>query len=161
YVAGNVSSPDFPGFDGIPAQCVPSFYFTRLDEDGTVISSTSLSDASGPVFRDAADRFLVASPPYGIARVDLSIPPDRIACVRDSADLGPVAQVVPGELLSVFGADLGDGYGTLPFSNGALPTSIAGLQIDFDGVLAPLLYVSRNQINLQAPYGIAGKTSVK
>jgi uncharacterized protein (TIGR03437 family) len=124
-----------------------------------VISSTSLSDASGPVVRDAAGRFLVASPTYGIARIDLSVPPDQIACVRDAADLSPIVHVVPGELMPLYGTNLGN-YGTLPFSNGALPTSLSGLQIDFDGLPAPLLYVSQNQINLQAPYEIAGKPSV-
>ena len=63
-------------------------------------------------------------------------------------------EVAPGEIVSVFGADLSvgtDGAAELP-----LPTTLAGTQVkitDSQGVarLAPLFYVSPLQINYQVP----------
>jgi uncharacterized protein (TIGR03437 family) len=70
---------------------------------------------------------------------------------------GPVA---PGELVSIFGLNLGPaaGVSTPGFGpNGLLPTVLSEVQVTFDGTPAPLLFASRGQINLQVPYEIAGK----
>jgi uncharacterized protein (TIGR03437 family) len=71
---------------------------------------------------------------------------------------GPVA---PGEILAVFGADLGPTQlvrGVFD-SNGRLPTTLAEVQISFDGVAAPLLYVAAGQAGPIVPYADAGKSS--
>jgi uncharacterized protein (TIGR03437 family) len=71
---------------------------------------------------------------------------------------GPVA---PGEILAVFGADLGPTQlvrGVFD-SNGRLPTTLAEVQISFDGVAAPLLYVAAGQAGPIVPYAVAGKSS--
>lgn len=76
-----------------------------------------------------------------------------------SYEAGPVA---PGELLTLFGANLGP---ELPVSaqivNGSLPTTLAGTRVTFDGVAAPLLYVSEGQITAIAPSTLAGKSVVQ
>lgn len=71
---------------------------------------------------------------------------------------GPVA---PGELVSLFGVGLGpkDGAASAFDAAGSLPTTLAGVQALFDGEAAPLLYVQAGQINVQAPYSIAGRAS--
>ena len=56
----------------------------------------------------------------------------------------------PGMILSVFGTQLGDfvqSFGTVP-----LPEYLAGFEATVNGVIAPLYYVSPNQVNLQIPY---------
>jgi uncharacterized protein (TIGR03437 family) len=72
---------------------------------------------------------------------------------------GPVA---PGEILSFFGSQLGPpnpanngGFN----SDGTLPVSLGSVTVSFDQAAAPLFYVSNNQINLQVPYEVSGKTS--
>lgn len=68
--------------------------------------------------------------------------------------------VAPGEILAVFG-DLGPAElvrGSFD-ANGKLLTTLAELQITFDGVAAPLLYVSANQAGPIVPYSVAGKSS--
>jgi trimeric autotransporter adhesin len=42
---------------------------------------------------------------------------------------------------------------------GGLPTILGGVSITFDGVPAPLFYVSAGQINLQVPFEVAGKAT--
>ena len=50
--------------------------------------------------------------------------------------------ISPGEILSIFGSGFD-----------------ASAQVSFDGTAAPILYAAASQINLVAPYEIAGKTS--
>jgi uncharacterized protein (TIGR03437 family) len=77
-----------------------------------------------------------------------------IACILDSADLKPVTAIAPGELLSLFGEFSAGNLATPP--PGQFPTSLDGVTIDINGVPSPLLYVGGEQINFQAPFGIAG-----
>lgn len=73
---------------------------------------------------------------------------------------GPVA---PGGLVSIFGFDLGPEMplSTPGFSSatGLLETELGGVEVEFDGIKAPLVFVSKNQLNLQAPYELAGRNS--
>ncbi len=72
--------------------------------------------------------------------------------------------VAPGGLVSIFGSRLGPRPGvalTLDPATRRLPLELAGVSASFDGVRAPLLYVSDSQINLQAPFELAGKSSAR
>ncbi len=70
--------------------------------------------------------------------------------------------VAPGEMVTLFGTGLGP---TTPQSlaldaNGLLDTTIAGVRILFDGVPAPLIYVSAGQAAAMAPYFVANLSTV-
>jgi uncharacterized protein (TIGR03437 family) len=72
------------------------------------------------------------------------------ACVLNAASFAPGNQapfplgtVAPGEIVSLFGADLGPGAPT----------------VTFDGMPAPILYAGANQINAVAPYGLGSTTT--
>lgn len=72
---------------------------------------------------------------------------------------GPLA---PGEVFSIFGQGMGPATavtGTFDAS-WKLPTTLGTVQVLCNGTPAPLFYVQANQINAQAPYEIAGQTSV-
>ena len=58
------------------------------------------------------------------------------------------ASVAPGSLVSFFGSNLSDQTASAPL-NGILPLSLGGVEVYFNGVQAPLLYVSPTQINSQ------------
>ena len=71
-----------------------------------------------------------------------------------SYQLGPVA---PGELITLYGHYLGPatpGVWTIG-SDGRLTIPNANVQIFFDDVPAPLIYISAGQINAVAPYAVA------
>ena len=72
----------------------------------------------------------------------------------DSADLKPVTSIAPGELVSLFGK-FSSGSPATP-APGQVSTSLDGATIGVNGVASPLLYVGGEQINFQAPFGIAG-----
>ena len=69
--------------------------------------------------------------------------------------------VAPGEIVTIFGSNLGPAAlttGQLD-ANGRLATVLAGTRILFDGVAAPLIYTSPNQVSAIVPFPVAGKTS--
>ena len=70
---------------------------------------------------------------------------------------GGGSMVAPGSIASVYGS-FGVGAGVWA-SPGTLPTSLAGLSMQFDGgVPARLFYVSDGQVNIQIPWELAGRS---
>jgi uncharacterized protein (TIGR03437 family) len=71
--------------------------------------------------------------------------------------------VSPGEIIALYGNDLGPATGVpnagYDPSTGALPTTLGGVGVSFDGQAAPLFYVSSGQVNVQVPYEVAGKST--
>jgi uncharacterized protein (TIGR03437 family) len=71
---------------------------------------------------------------------------------------GPVA---PGEVIVIWGS----GLGPTPLvqyqvdANGLLPTSLGGTSVFVNGVLAPVVYASANQVAAVVPFGINGSLS--
>lgn len=72
-----------------------------------------------------------------------------IACVRDAGNLSHTGAVASFQLLSIFGANLGPVTGVA--ATGGSQTSLGGVSVTFDGIPAPLLYVSASQINVAVP----------
>jgi uncharacterized protein (TIGR03437 family) len=65
--------------------------------------------------------------------------------------------VAPGGIVSLYGAGLGPaaGVGAQLDSSGRFPTELAGTQVLFGGVPAPLLYAAANQVNAVVPFGVS------
>ena len=71
---------------------------------------------------------------------------------------GPIA---PGQLLTIAGDRLGPRNGVAAQYGERFPSSLAGTRVLFDGVPGAMLYASVNQLNVQAPFELVGKSSVK
>ena len=67
--------------------------------------------------------------------------------------------VAPGETVVLFGRTLGPAAltGAALDGSGKLATNIAGAQVLFDGVPAPVIYVSDGQTAVVVPYEVAGR----
>ena len=84
-----------------------------------------------------------------------------ITCVEHGASFTP-GEVAPGQLVTLFGSGLGrPSPAGLTVANGRVTTEVDGVQVLFNGQPAPLLFVWWNQINVVAPYGIAGSEEVE
>ena len=71
--------------------------------------------------------------------------------IWNAATFAPITNsVAPGEFVSLFGTGLA--AGTLQASRLPFSTTLGGVQVKVNGRLAPLTYVSRNQINVLNPY---------
>jgi len=80
--------------------------------------------------------------------------------VVNGASFSPSAPVAPGSAVSIFGTDLAST--SLAATSASLPTSIGYTSVTFNGVAAPLYFVSSGQINAQVPFEIGlGSVSVE
>lgn len=100
------------------------------------------------------------SPQTIFVALSVSAPPVFVAGVPNSASYaaGPIA---PGELVTIAGSMLGPSRGVpggVDPSTGKMVTQLAGTSVTFNGVAAPLLYVSATQVNAVVPYEVAGCT---
>jgi uncharacterized protein (TIGR03437 family) len=72
-----------------------------------------------------------------------------------------VSAIAPGQIVSIYGTNLGPESGVQPGLDGTgrIPTSVNGVSVTFNGVPAPILFARADQTNVQAPYEIAGLDS--
>lgn len=71
--------------------------------------------------------------------------------------------VAPGEIISIFGFGVGPAVpaGLQLDSAGRVATQLGGTQVLFDGVAAPLVYVSATQVNAIVPYAVRGPATTR
>ncbi|HXI44542.1 MAG TPA: SBBP repeat-containing protein [Bryobacteraceae bacterium] len=95
--------------------------------------------------------------------------PRFIGCILNAASLlagntsfFPDGAVSPGEVVSLFGNDIGPANPLAGQGNpgGSLSTMLGDTQVLFDGVPAPLLYAGTSQINAVVPFEVRKTTSV-
>ena len=73
---------------------------------------------------------------------------------------GNAASVAPGAIVSINGTGLSSQTVSADLTQPTLPTTLGGVQVYFNGVAAPLTYVSPTQINAQVPWEFTSTTSV-
>lgn len=78
--------------------------------------------------------------------------PDVVNAASFSAD----GLVSPGELVSLTGFGIGpeSGLSYQAGPHGEVPVSLGGVQVFFNGIPAPLLYVQAGQVNAQVPFEV-------
>jgi uncharacterized protein (TIGR03437 family) len=140
YVAGNSEAQGFPVTPQSPYTPPPASR-TLSSVNGTVVSGAfilKLSD-SGP------------STPI--------IFTDGITSIA-GFDFGPVT---PGQIVDVIGSNLGplNSVVLMLDANGRVSHTLAGIEVDFDGVPAPLVFVTIDDIRAVVPFSVAGKSSVQ
>jgi uncharacterized protein (TIGR03437 family) len=135
--------------------------------NGTVaLSGTTATFLPTPGF-EGADAFTVAAwdgmTSSNLATVSVKVTATsrpQIASVVNAAS-SKEGTVAPGEILTIYGTGLGPAgaVGTFVNSAGLVNRSLAGTRVLFDGVAAPVLYTSDGQVNVVAPWTLAGKPS--
>lgn len=78
-----------------------------------------------------------------------------------NAASGASGAVSPGEIVSIFGTNLGplSPQSLTLNAQGNVTTTLAGVTVSFNGIAAPLTYVSATQINCVVPFELTGPGS--
>ena len=86
---------------------------------------------------------------------------DRAACQQrhPGGRRMPPECLRPGTLATIFGTNLSDTTASASTSS-QLPIDLAGVEVYFDGIRAPLLLVSPGQINTQIPWEVSNTNSI-
>ncbi len=171
-IAGAANSPDLPGLWTTPVSARPVAangvspvgFVARLSSDGGTLSPVQLlnglqRDLVEPTGGAVAVRADGSAIVVGklVFTVDFSSL-GRIAAICDAADDAKIVRVAPGQLMTLYGTNLAP-VATAPPTPG-FPASLNGVSVTFNGTAAALLYAAGGQINLQAPYEIAGQSQV-
>ena len=70
------------------------------------------------------------------------------------------AKIAPGTLITINGENLSDRTASTPADAKTLPLDLGNVQVYFDGIRAPLLYVSPSKINAQVPFEVSDASSI-
>jgi uncharacterized protein (TIGR03437 family) len=102
----------------------------------------------------------VGSQLFAVTQAGVALPTVQLTTVGSAASYASTA-VAPGEIVSLFGSNMGPATGVgLPSSDKtSIANTLGGVQVLFDGNPVPMIYASATQINAIAPVGLAGKTS--
>jgi uncharacterized protein (TIGR03437 family) len=89
-----------------------------------------------------------------------AVPAPTIGGVANAGSYA-TGSVAPGENIVIFGAGIGPSTlaGLQVTSSGSVATTVANTQVTFDGIAAPVVYVSAAQTSVIVPFEIAGRTT--
>ncbi len=161
WATGGSLPSELPSPAGVPALGLN--YIAGLSADGASLVSvfTAPTGAAGQAIVASAQGTVAVLGVAGSLLMVSSGPGSSLAGVMNSAGFEVSGQVAPFELVSLYGIDIGP---SSPVSgqvvNGALTTSLGGVQVLFNGIAAPLLYVGPAQINAVVPGGVFGQDTV-
>jgi uncharacterized protein (TIGR03437 family) len=176
YISG-FTGPAFPVTASAPRICYndanAEIFVAHLDSDGALLDATYLSNnanligglsvsANGSVLVVWDTGFVFDTQiQFGGAgwTAPACVSPDVLNSATLSPGFGSGSTVVPGELITLTGFEIGPdtGVASAPNAQGQIPDQLAGVEVLFDGQPAPLLYVQSRQINAIAPVGISGQ----
>jgi len=145
----------------------PSPSITVLD--GTASASVVLGNQPGPITITAAVTGLTPVSFSLTANPAISPTAPLISAggiVSAGLSAPAIAAISPNAIVSIFGqnfapAGTASQVGAGDLVSGKLPTNFAGACVQFGGVLAPILAVFSNQLNVQVPQVPAGTTKVQ
>jgi uncharacterized protein (TIGR03437 family) len=124
-----------------------------LDATGVYVSGAI---RGGPAHGNAFLVKLAKNPPASVS----GRPQISYECVVNGASYAG-GGVSPGEIVSIFGQGIGPAIpaNLVVDAGGTLTTTLSDTRVLFDGIPAPLIYVSAGQINAIMPQAVAGKST--
>jgi uncharacterized protein (TIGR03437 family) len=122
----------------------------------------AIGDYDGKIMIQSADA--KNSPLVVPVRLRVNPPPPQISASGIvNAASGKGGPVAPGELIVLYGANLGPAAltGFSVNGQGQFANELVSTRVYFDGVPAPLVYTSAGQVSAIVPYGVAGRPSTQ
>jgi len=142
YVITGGGGGDLETVGSLPqtAVSVQAYNYLRVDVSGQTLTFSAM-DLNGNV----------------IDRVTLNPPPVLAANgIVNAGDFSP--SIAPGSLVTIFGQNFA--IRPVSFSSLPLPATLGQISVTANGVVAPVLYASPTQINIQMPFGVSGQVTL-
>ena len=174
YLAGSTGA-GYPVTPSAPQVCFSGstdLFVAHLDSQGALLEATYVGGPGDEIAGGlgvANDGAILLEPLTGTARLlrirfggpGWTAPACLSPEALNAATFQGAPGVAPGEFISVSGFGIGPDQGVAyqPDVQGRPPQQLAGVQVLFDGVPAPLLYAQSRQVNAIAPFELSGKTS--
>jgi uncharacterized protein (TIGR03437 family) len=174
WLAGFNESADFPlkaPINGLNQnfQIQGSGFLAELNPTGSdLLSATGLYDA-GAVAADSNAVYYFGTPGNTVTAVQVAdIDPAQVAPISldEIVQFSPLVtaaqrqptSVAPGEIVRILGRGIGPSSPAKDYliAAGTLATSIGGVQVTFNGVLAPLVSALASEIDCVAPFELDG-----
>jgi uncharacterized protein (TIGR03437 family) len=168
YLAA-LTGPGFPVTSSAPLPCGPGDVIAHFNPMGSLLDATYTTEDSGGPFGPAlavvADgSVLLAGDRLSQIRfggADWTAGSCMTLTVFNAATQIAAYEMAPGEIVTFFGAGIGPNVGAVasPDSMAGYPTSLAGVQVLFDGIPGPVFYAQSDQVNAQAPFELSGQST--
>jgi uncharacterized protein (TIGR03437 family) len=128
--------------------------------DGGPALSATLNRPAGLALDSTGALYVADSANGAVRRLVAPGPGLSLAAVVNGAS-GATGAIAPGEVVVLWGSGLGPGQlaQSSLTSAGLVPTSLAGTSVFFNGVPAPVLYTSSNQVGAIVPFGVNGSSA--
>jgi uncharacterized protein (TIGR03437 family) len=131
--------------------------------DGGLATAAELNFPAGVITDSAGDVYMtdrVNSRVRMISAPALGVPALQNGTAVNGATFTNNVAIAPGAIVTIFGSNLAVGAVSAP--GAPYPTVIGETSVTFNGIPAPLFYVSASQINAQAPYTLGlGTASIQ
>jgi uncharacterized protein (TIGR03437 family) len=144
-------------------------FLTKLSADFTqVLFSTYFDPVVGLAVDSSGLAYVAGTSAYNtstgmqsayVSMIDPAPPAISLDSVASVVFIGSFPAIAPGEVIRIAGKNMGPAA-AVPgvIQSGVLASTVAGVQVTFDGVAVPLLSVSAQEIDLVAPFELAGKS---
>ena len=141
--------------------------------NGTFLTPLDFTVGSAPAWIAVADLNADGKPDLMVANSQSNsvtvllnrtgtLDPPLVTSAGSAAALQP-GPVAPGELVTIFGSNLGPepAAGLQLNASGFVSTQLGQTRVLFDGIPAPLLYAGAGQVSAVVPYAVAGRNSTQ
>ncbi len=128
------------------------------DSMGPVIKFVNPTVANGKVYVPSFNNTVVV---YGLLTAGGSVPSQPLINSIASAAGFPIDAVSPGQVIAVFGANLGPAIpsGAQLDASGTVATNTADTQVLFDGVPGPIVSAGAVQVQAIVPFGVSSQAT--
>jgi uncharacterized protein (TIGR03437 family) len=125
---------------------------------GTATATLAVSGSSIPSGATITAAYSGSSTSVGVTLTSTGHGPSAAPSIAGVSNAASGKQsFAPGELISLYGSQLS--LTTQQASSLPLPMALSGLAATINGIVAPLMYISADQVNVQIPYEATPGTS--
>jgi uncharacterized protein (TIGR03437 family) len=162
YVTGPAGGPGLPITPSAPEPCLKNNGFV-MHFTGSALQDATYSSASQTI-TVAADGSVMLAAQGAFQRASFGGPGWTAQACMTLELLNSATQsetnMTPGTFVTLAGFGIGPDNGvTAQPSAVGTPVSLGGVQVFFDGMPAPILYAQSQQVNVQIPFELNGKSS--